>query len=107
MPTTGNIPKTIPILIKTSHEIRAVIPNAMIVPNKSLACKAIFIPQKIIAINMMIKIRPPTKPHSSAKTEKTKSVCCSGKNFNWVWEPLKKPLPKISPEPTAIMDWMI
>ena len=48
----------------------------------------------------------PTKPHSSARTAKMKSVCFSGRKSSRVCVPSKKPLPHIMPEPTATLDWM-
>ena len=46
----------------------------------------------------------PTKPISSAIDAKIKSVLYSGKNCSLDWVPLPKPLPKNSPDPTAIVD---
>ena len=41
--------------------------------------------------------RAPMKPHSSANTEKMKSVCCSGRKFSWFCVPCRKPLPQSMP----------
>ena len=49
----------------------------------------------------------PTKPNSSPRIAKMKSVCCAGKNRSWVWVPCKSPLPNNPPEPMATIDWMI
>ena len=48
----------------------------------------------------------PENPHSSAKTQKIKSVFCSGTclNLSLLKVPFKNPFPKISPEPTADND---
>ena len=48
----------------------------------------------------------PANPHSSANTEKMKSVCCSGRKFRWFWVPCRNPFPQSIPEPTAIFDWI-
>ena len=44
----------------------------------------------------------PTKPNSSAKVAKMKSVCFSGRKFRWLYEPRPKPLPRRPPEPSAV-----
>ena len=46
----------------------------------------------------------PTKPNCSPSTLKIKSVCSSGKNERFVWEPLPKPLPPTPPLPIAVSD---
>ena len=51
------------------------------------------------------KIETPKKPVSSATAEKIKSVCGSGKNPYWVWDPAPMPCPKILPEPIATFAW--
>ena len=48
----------------------------------------------------------PTNPCSSAKAEKMKSVCGTGRKRSWVWVPLVTPFPNIPPAPTAIWDWI-
>jgi hypothetical protein len=47
---------------------------------------------------------PPTKPNSSIKKEKIKSVSYSGRKLRGPWVPLNKPLPRKPPEPIAIFD---
>ena len=51
--------------------------------------------------------KQPIRPNSSPTTEKIKSVWFSGKKFNWLWVPSKRPLPNSNPEPIAILDWII
>ena len=48
----------------------------------------------------------PKNPVSSAKTEKIKSVCFSGKKLSRLWVPASKPFPQNPPEPMAILDWI-
>ena len=49
----------------------------------------------------------PTSPSSSPATVKTKSVCCSGTNPDWVCEPWKRPCPNKPPLPIAIRAWVV
>ena len=49
-------------------------------------------------------IKEPTNPISSAIEAKIKSVLNSGKNCSRDCVPCPNPLPKISPDPTAIVD---
>ena len=64
-------------------------------------------PQAIITKNSIITVNAPIRPHSSASTEKIKSVCCSGKNDNTFCDPFKNPFPVIIPDPMAIFDCII
>ncbi len=95
------------MLMNISQKMSIVMPVAISFPRKSFEFNAIFKPHRTSVRNMIIRINAPTKPHSSAKTEKTKSVCCSGRNFNCVCVPRKNPFPMIPPDPTAMMDWMM
>ena len=45
-------------------------------------------------------------PDSSARTQKMKSVCRSGRKRRWVCVPCSHPCPRNPPPPTAIKDWM-
>lgn len=61
---------------------------------------------KIRQIKIKYKInntKTPKIPHSSAITEKIKSVWGSGKKPYWTCEPLPRPSPKIRPEPMEIL----
>ena len=48
-------------------------------PRRSLDREAIFNPLETIKKKNRITSTAPINPHSSANTEKIKSVCCSGK----------------------------
>src|SRR4051795_2516850 len=45
----------------------------------------------------------PTKPHSSPRTEKMKSVCRAGRYSRLTCVPCRNPLPVMPPEPVAIL----
>ena len=53
---------------------------------------------------IIINNKTPRNPSSSAKTEKIKSVDCSGTKSSCDWEPFVRPLPVKPPEPIAIFD---
>ena len=52
-------------------------------------------------------MQQPTRPNSSEKAAKMKSVVRSGMNSRWVCVPFMKPLPVVPPEPIAISPWMM
>ena len=54
-----------------------------------------------------ISNRLPSRPNSSEKAAKMKSVVRSGMNSRWVCVPCMNPLPNTPPEPMAIMPWMM
>ena len=81
-------------------------PNDRKNPNRSAARKAMFNPFKMIKINKEIRRITPKNPVSSAKTEKIKSVCFSGRKLSRLWVPANNPLPQNPPDPIAILDCM-
>ena len=52
-------------------------------------------------------MKHPSRPHSSPRTEKMKSVWCSGMKSRWICVPLSQPLPASPPEQIAMVDWMM
>ena len=70
---------TTAILIITCIAIIAVIPVASKLPNMSGARIAISMPLHMNITNNNITTTQPTKPNSSASTEKMKSLCGNGK----------------------------
>ena len=48
-------------------------------------------------------IMHPKKPNSSPNALNIKSVCCSGINCKFVSLPFNKPVPRMPPEPIAIL----
>ena len=103
MPTTGNIPMTIPILITP------LIMNVQLrEPHKSLlnevgASIEISIPLRKMENNTVMSKIAPSSPNSSAFTAKMKSVVCVGKNARCACVPCSQPFPVIPPDPTAIL----
>jgi len=49
----------------------------------------------------------PTKPNSSPKLVKMKSVCFSGRKLRRLCVPLRKPLPERPPEPMRSLAWVM
>lgn len=78
----------------------AVTPIAIRLPNISGAFIAINIPLHINIPNNIITNAHPTKPNSSAKTEKIKSFCGSGKYKNFCLL-CPSPNPNSPPDPIA------
>ena len=98
MPTTGNMPMTMPMLTKADKKKVM----ARLAANKRVkhvcACRAIYkLRNEMRTIRQMIMVLP-TKPNSSELTAKIKSVACSGKKFKCDWLPANQPLPKAPPE---------
>lgn len=58
-----------------------------------------------VRIAQALQQRNVINPHSSAHTEKMKSVCFSGRKCNLFCVPFRKPLPHSIPDPMAIFDW--
>jgi hypothetical protein len=73
-------------------------------PNRSTARKAIFNPFRMTKRNKDRRTATPKKPVSSAKTEKIKSVCFSGRKLSRLWVPARRPFPQNPPDPMAILD---
>ena len=69
--------------MKTCQNIMAATPTDKIVPKESRHPCAIFKLNAISNKNKNSNIMEPANPHSSADTEKIKSVCCSGRNDNF------------------------
>ena len=79
IPVIGIIPMVIPILTMTWKRSIAMTPAPVSFAKSSLAWVSILIPLRIIIKNSVITVKPPIKPHSSARIEKIKSVLCWGK----------------------------
>ena len=77
-------------------------PAAPIRPKTSSAREAMTSARHTSTPSSRISSPEPTSPSSSPATVKTKSVCCSGTNPEWVWEPWKRPSPRRPPLPTAM-----
>ena len=84
----------------------AVKPTANILPNLSGALIAITNPLQTSNTNNNITKVAPINPNSSHTTEKTKSLCGSGKNKNFCLDP-PIPSPKKPPDPIAYKDCIV
>ncbi len=78
-PTTGARPITIAMFTTTCQKSIAAMPRQMAVPKRSRACSATFTVHRMRKPNTRMRATEPTKPHSSARTGKMKSVCFSGR----------------------------
>ena len=103
-PTIGISPIFIPTFVRNSVERRKKEHTANILRNMSSESFEITI--ILYKRNEKVKtiINPPTKPNSSDRVAKIKSVCLSGKNLKRDWVPCPRPFPKNIPDPTAIID---
>jgi hypothetical protein len=102
VPVTGIIPRFIPTCTKKLTKKYIAIPDA----NNDSKFVRPFIATPIILykikMNKVNKTIIPTKPHSSPKAEKIKSVSASGKKESLDCVPSEIPLPHICPLPNAI-----
>ena len=96
----------IPMFIITCQKNMLVTPTTKMVPKGSRQPWAMLSPQKISIKNNSTTTIDPMKPHSSAKTENMKSVCCSGRNDSLFCGPSPNPWPSHPPEPIATRDWI-
>ncbi len=105
-PFVGRIPVHTPICIKACMEISRIIPNASKTAKSSfasLAFKMILKPRITKTTKSKIITVAPINPNSSAIMEKIKSLYEEGRKNNFCFEaPI--PLPKILPDPIAIID---
>ena len=99
MPTTGNRPVVIARFITACTTIVAVNPATISAPRLSRARNAIAAPRTINAAYSASNTAQPMNPHSSANTENTKSVWCSGRKRSWFCVPCRYPLPCTIPDP--------
>lgn len=103
MPMIGKIPILDPIWMKIWEINKAAMPEQKRREKFVREEEAILKIRQIKIENKINKIEAPRKPVSSVIAAKIKSVCGSGKNPSWVWEPLPIPFPEIPPDPIAIL----
>ena len=101
-PVTGMMPRHMPMFWNAWKPNQQAIPAAATRPNTSSARRAISSARQSTSASSAITTPAPTRPSSSPATVNTKSVCCSGTNPDWVWEPSNSPWPKTPPLPIAI-----
>ena len=89
--------------ITYKNKVKLNVPES-ILPKLSVALTEILRPRRAINRYKDINSSTPRKPNSSPNAENIKSVECSGTNPSFDCVPLKKPLPKNPPEPSAIFD---
>jgi hypothetical protein len=107
IPVIGMMPIVIPIFTTKWNRNIPAIPAARLAPNKSFEDAVMINPLTIIKRERKKTNMHPAKPVSSAIIEKIKSVDCWGRYLKWLCVPLRNPLPKTPPEPTAVIDWIM
>ena len=71
------------------------------------ALAAIIMPRAMMSTYSAVSTMVPTRPNSSPNTARMKSVERSGTKSSCACVPLSQPLPRMPPEPIAIVDWMM
>ncbi len=102
MPVMGMMPMHMPTFCRSWNDHIVAHPTSTSFPNGDSILIARKMVENMSAANSISSTTDPTKPNSSARSAKTKSVCASGRKPPPACVALPMPLPNIPPEPTAI-----